>query len=216
MTDLRPTIVPKTDQLNSDCLIGGPLTITVTRVSLCTEPEQPIAINYEGDNGKPFKPCKSMRRVMVTVWGPDGSAYAGRRMTLYRDEKVTFGAMAVGGIRISHMSDIDREMTMALTASKASRKPFTVRPLKDTPAPTKAPLPPSTPPDDAIDTPTLTGPVSDWADALDAQLDQLAGPEVAPVFNPATKTDEWRQLREGDPARAEALKQKAKDRAAVK
>jgi hypothetical protein len=216
MTDLRPTIIPKSDQLNSDDLIGGPLTIKVTKVSLCTEPEQPIAISYEGDNSKPFKPCKSMRRVMVTVWGPDGNAYAGRRMTLYRDEKVTFGAMAVGGIRISHMSNIDREMTMALTASKASRKPFTVRPLKDEPAATKAAERPSPPADDTIDAPTLTGPTSDWADALDAQLDTLAGAEVAPVFNPATKTAEWAALREGDPVRAEALKQKARDRAGAK
>ena len=84
------------------------------------------------------------------------------------------------------------------------------------PKPQAAPLPPSTPPDGTDELPTITGAVSDWADALDAQLDQLAGPEVAPVFNPATKTDEWRQLREGDPSRAETLKQKAKDRAAVK
>ncbi|WP_230683990.1 hypothetical protein, partial [Streptococcus pneumoniae] len=35
----------------------------------------------------------------------------------------------VGGIRISHMTDIDSAMTMALTATKGSRKPFTVKPL---------------------------------------------------------------------------------------
>lgn len=130
MTDLRPTIAPKSDQLNADDLIGGRLlTIKVTKVSLCGEPDQPIAVHYEGDDGKPYKPCKSMRRVMVHVWGPDGARFAGRSMTLYRDDRVTFGKEAVGGIRISHMSGIDREVTMALTATRANRKPYTVKPL---------------------------------------------------------------------------------------
>jgi hypothetical protein len=139
MTDMRQTIAPKSDQLNADDLIGVVKTIKVTKVSLCGEPDQPIAINYEGDNGKPYKPCKSMRRVMVNVWGSDGTAYAGRRMTLYRDDKVLFGGVAVGGIRISHMSDIDAPVTMALTASKANRKPFTVKPLGAAPASTPPP-----------------------------------------------------------------------------
>ena len=63
------------------------------------------------------------------VWGPDGHAYAGRRMTLYRDDTVAFGGMAVGGIRISHMTHIDKPQTMALTATRAKRAPFTVQPL---------------------------------------------------------------------------------------
>lgn len=129
MTNLLATIAPKSDQLNADDLIGRSLTITVSKVALCGEAEQPIAVHYEGDEGKPYKPCKSMRRVMVHVWGPDGAKFTGRRMTLYRDDKVRFGPDAVGGIRISHMSHIDREVTMALTATRASRKPYTVKPL---------------------------------------------------------------------------------------
>lgn len=130
VVNLLPTIAPKSDQLNSDDLIGRSMTIKVTGVKLCGEPDQPIAISFEGDGGKPYKPCKSMRRVLVHVWGTDGNAYVGRRMALYRDDKVQFGGMAVGGIRISHMSDIDQDITMALTATRANRKPFTVRPLK--------------------------------------------------------------------------------------
>jgi len=67
---------------------------------------------------------------MVHVWGPDGAKFAGRRMTLYRDDAVRFGNAPVGGIRISHMSGIDRDVTMALTATRAARKPFTVSPLR--------------------------------------------------------------------------------------
>jgi hypothetical protein len=128
MIDLRGTIKPKSDQLNADDLIGGPLTIRITAVSVA-EGEQPVSISFEGDGGKPFKPGKSMRRVLVNLWGPDGAAYVGRSLTLYRDEEVVFGGVAVGGIRISHMSHLQRETTMALTSTKAKRKPFTVRPL---------------------------------------------------------------------------------------
>jgi len=129
MTDLRSTVAPKSDQLNSDDLIGQTMTVRVTKVSLLAEADQPIAINFDGDGGKPYKPCKSMRRVLIIVWGDDGNKYIGRSMTLYRDEKVMFGGLAVGGIRISHMSDIEGPVTMALTATRASRKPYTVRPL---------------------------------------------------------------------------------------
>jgi len=130
MTDLSATIAPRSDQLNSDDLIAGPRTITITAVKADPgSPEQPIAIYFEGDNGKPYKPCKSMRRVMVSLWGADGAKFPGRSMTLYRDPDVLFGGMKVGGIRISHMTNIDKPETMALTASKAKRANFTVRPL---------------------------------------------------------------------------------------
>ena len=128
MIDLRGTIKPKSDQLNADDLIGGPVTIRITGVAV-GEGEQPVSISFDGDSGKPFKPGKSMRRVLVNLWGPDGAAYIGRSLTIYRDEQVVFGGVEVGGIRISHMSHLQRETTMALTATKAKRKPFTVRPL---------------------------------------------------------------------------------------
>jgi hypothetical protein len=129
LTDLSETIAPKSDQLNSDDLISGPRTVTITKVSYASA-EQPIAIGFDGDDGKPYMPCKSMRRVLVQIWGKDGNAYTGRSMTLYRDKDVMFGGQAVGGIRISHMTGIDKPVTMALTATRASRKPFTVKPLQ--------------------------------------------------------------------------------------
>jgi hypothetical protein len=138
MTDLSLTIAPKSDQLNADDLISGSRTITITKVSGTGNGDQPIAVNFEGDNGKPYKPCKSMRRVLVQVWGKDGNTYPGKSMTIYRDPKVVFGGIETGGIRISHMSDIAKDVTMALTATRANRKPFTVKPLKiDPPQQTK-------------------------------------------------------------------------------
>lgn len=139
MTDLSQTIIAKSDQLNSDDLMGGPITVKITKVS-AGNAEQPINVHYDGDQGKPWKPCKSMRRVLVHCWGADGHKYTGRSMTLYRDPEVKFGGIAVGGIRISHMSDIKADQTMALTQSRANKKPYVVRVLK-TVAPSPDPAP---------------------------------------------------------------------------
>lgn len=123
-------IAPKSSQLNSDDLVAGPRTITITRVSANpSEPTQPVAISFDGDEGRPWMPCKSSRRVLVHIWGADASKYVGRSLTLFRDPSVTFGGMAVGGIRIGAMSGIDSPVTMAITMSKAKRAPFTVKPL---------------------------------------------------------------------------------------
>ena len=55
MTDLTSTITPKSDQLNYDDFIGkGSITIKVTAVKKSPDDkQQPVAISYEGDNGKP-------------------------------------------------------------------------------------------------------------------------------------------------------------------
>lgn len=128
--NLAETIIPKSDQLNADDLISGTITIKVTAIKGSNEPQQPVSISYEGDNGKPYKPCKSMRRVLVSAWGANGAEYVGRSMTLYRDDSVVFGGIAVGGIRISHISHIDKDLTMPLTVSRTSRKPYSVKRLE--------------------------------------------------------------------------------------
>jgi len=129
MIDLSRTVIPKSDQTNADDLIAGPRTITVTAVKMLSSEEQPVGISYEGDDGKPYKPCKSMRRVLIAAWGADGAQYVGRSMTIYLDRAVTWGGAEVGGIRISHLSHIGRRMTMALTATKKSRKAYVVDPI---------------------------------------------------------------------------------------
>lgn len=130
MVNMTATIVPRSDQINADDLISGPRTITITKVTGNEgNAEQPVNVFYEGDNGKPFRPCKSMRRVMVKIWGADASKYVGKSMTIYRDPKVQWGGMEVGGIRISHMSDLGKAETMALTETRSKRKPYTVKPL---------------------------------------------------------------------------------------
>jgi hypothetical protein len=130
MNDMTAVIVPKSDQINADDLIAGPRTIRIREIDIRAGTEQPVSIFFDGDNGKPWRPCKSMSRVLVSAWGPDAKAYTGRSVTLYRDPTVQWGGMAVGGIRISHMSHIDRDLVLALTATKGKRAVTKILPLK--------------------------------------------------------------------------------------
>jgi hypothetical protein len=97
--------------------------------------EQPVQIKLAGEN-RVWRPCKSMARCLVAAWGPDAKLYSGKSVTLYRDPKVKWGGLEVGGVRISHMSHIDRPLSMALTATKGRRADYTVKPLiVEAPAP---------------------------------------------------------------------------------
>lgn len=130
MSDMTLTTAPKVDQLTFDHFSGGiERTIRITSVDLTPGVDQPCVVHYEGENGLPYKPGLSMRRVMVHVWGKETSAYVGQSLKLYGDPKIKFGGLELGGVRISHMTGIQKPVTMALTLTKANKKPFTVRPL---------------------------------------------------------------------------------------
>jgi hypothetical protein len=132
MNDMSSVIVPKSDQINADTLIAGPMTVTIREVQIRGGQEQPVSIMLE-ETELAYRPCKSMSRVLVQAWGPDAKTYVGRRLTLYRDPTVKWAGMEVGGIRISHLSHIDGKMQMQLTATKGQRKPHIVMPLTDAP-----------------------------------------------------------------------------------
>lgn len=129
---LRDTIIPKSDQLNYDDLIAGPVTVRVLDVTRA-DSEQPIAIKIDGGR-QPFKPCKSMRRVLIKVWGEKGKDWVGKRMRLYADSDVIFGGVKVGGIRISHMSGISNPVKLLLTTTRSKRSEYVVQPLLDSEA----------------------------------------------------------------------------------
>lgn len=129
ISKLRDTIVPKSDQFNADDLLAGPITVNVVGVKRGDTAEQPISIEIDGGR-QPYKPCKSMRRVMIAAWGDDGRKWVGQRMTLYCDPDVKFGGVKVGGIRISHMTGINGRLTVMLTTTRSKRSEFSVQELQ--------------------------------------------------------------------------------------
>ena len=140
--DMTPTLAAKSNQLNADDLIAGPMTVKVTEVLPGSDMKRPVVIHFEGDQGKPYLPNVTMRRVIVAAWGKHSTAYIGRSMTLYRNPEVQYGQERVGGIEVSHMSDIAAPVSIALTVRRGKKAVFTVQPLKapapDTAVPTPA------------------------------------------------------------------------------
>ncbi len=131
---LLETIKAKSDQLNACDLLGGPITVTVQKVSKLSG-EQPVSIEI-GEGRQPYKPCKNMRRVLVGCWGTE--RWIGRSMTLFCDPTVKFGGANVGGIRISHVSHIDGPKEIPLTVTRGKSSVYTVQPLKVQPPTTES------------------------------------------------------------------------------
>lgn len=119
--NLRDTITPKSDQLNADDLTGTTKVIRITSVKRGSGKDQPVVIEYAGQDGRPYKPCKSMRRVLIAAWGEDGREWAGRSMKLYSDPEVKYGGVKVGGIRISQLSNMEKELKILLTSTRGKR-----------------------------------------------------------------------------------------------
>ena len=129
---LRDTIAPKSDQLNYDDLISCSLTVKVSGLAAGSV-EQPVIIKIVNaetcEAMRDYKPCKSMRRVLIAAWGDKGREWIGKEMTLFGESRVSYGGVEVGGIRISHLSHIEKEMKIKLTTTRSKRSEFVVRPL---------------------------------------------------------------------------------------
>ncbi len=131
--DLTESIQPRSDQVNADDLVGGPITYTIREV-IGGKAEQPFDFMLVETN-RAYRPSKTMRRMIVAAWGPKAETYAGRRLTLYREPSIKFGGKTVGGIQISHMSHISERREVMLQVTRGKRETFVVDPLPDAPAP---------------------------------------------------------------------------------
>lgn len=131
--DMTESIAAKSDQQNAEDYIAGPKTVTVSEVRKGSS-DQPVEIHLAEFPGKPFKPSKTDRRKLVAAWGVEAEQYVGRRMTLYRDPDVKWAGEKVGGIRISHLSHIDKPLSIALTETRGKKSKHTIQPLPDAPS----------------------------------------------------------------------------------
>lgn len=131
---MKITAEPRSDQWNADDFIGGAKTFTIADV-LVGAAEQKYDIKLEGE-ARSWRPPLTMLRLLMHAWGDESDEWIGRRVTLYRDESIRFGSDEVGGIRISHMSNLpgNRPLTVKLTRTRGRRQNHTVEPLPDAPS----------------------------------------------------------------------------------
>lgn len=129
--DFRQTITPKSDQLNFEDVQTENITARIKAVK-AGDSQQPIFIELDGYEGRAYKPSKSMRRVLIGGWGSDGHSWVGKYLELKGDKSVKFGGVAVGGIKIHGMSDIESNFSMMLTESRGRRSEHRVIALNST------------------------------------------------------------------------------------
>lgn len=131
---MKITAEPRSDQWNADDFVGGPRTFTIAGVKVGTA-EQKYDIELTEGDGRSWRPPLTMLRLLIAAWGDDAAIWTGRRVTLYRDESVRFGSDAVGGIRISHLSNLpgNKPLTTMLTSTRGRRARHVVEPLPDAP-----------------------------------------------------------------------------------
>ena len=129
MFDISKTIEAKSDQLNADDLISAKRVIKIIGVSKGNA-ENPVVINYENDSGRPFKPCKTVRRILAAGWGVDADLWIGKHCELFCDPEVVYAGAKVGGIRVSAMSDIKIKIIISLAKTRGKKVLHTIEILQ--------------------------------------------------------------------------------------
>lgn len=126
--DISDMLIGSSDQLDNVDLLSGPQDFTITAVAGGSS-EQPLNITL-AEYPRPWRPGLTMRRLLAAAWNTtDASQFVGRRVRLYRDPDVSFGKDKTGGTRISHMSHLEKPVTVSLPVSRGKFGAFTVEPL---------------------------------------------------------------------------------------
>lgn len=127
--DISDTILSKSDQLNADDLVSAPRRIKITGTSQGNA-ENPVIVHYEGETGRPFKPCKTVRRILAAAWGVDSGAWEGQEAILYCDPSVVYAGKEVGGIRIQALSGIPKKMIISLSKTRGKKVDHVIQVIK--------------------------------------------------------------------------------------
>jgi len=136
-TDISKALQAKSDQLNADDLIGREMHVKITGVNYDEDrKQQKLWIYYDQDpeQKKPWKPCKSMLRILAYIWTTDAEKYVGRELLLYRDESVKYAGEEVGGIRVKAASHISSAQTIRVALTKHSKKAHYIDKLETKPS----------------------------------------------------------------------------------
>ncbi len=127
MTDISKTLEAKSDQLNAVDIMGAEPIITIREVKVMDSPQQPISVYFDGDNNRPWKPSKGMRRILAASWGTDSANWIGKKVQLRFEATVMYAGVEVGGIQVKAVSDIPKAgLNCALTISRTKRQAYHV------------------------------------------------------------------------------------------
>lgn len=141
---------PRSDQWNGDDFVNGKAKVfTIADVKHGSAEQKYDIVLAEGE-GRVWRPPLTVLRILMDAWGDESDEWVGRRVALYRESSVTFGKEKVGGIRISHMSDLPdgKPFEHASTVTRGRKRNVVIKPLPDAPT---TPTLPAISNDDALD-----------------------------------------------------------------
>jgi hypothetical protein len=122
MASVSLAMQAKSDQLNYVDIGSSEIVIFITGVDVKNS-DQPVSIHYYGSEGRPYKPCKSMIRVLSEAWGDEADNWVGKSVKLYGDPTVKWAGKEVGGLRIRALSNINKNgVDVFVTLNRATRR----------------------------------------------------------------------------------------------
>lgn len=111
--DMSKATEARSDQINYvDLLDGGTKEIKVTGAHLVDDGQggYRTVINYEGGEGRPYKPSKGMDRLIQSPngWGSNSEDWIGKSILLVGNKDVIWAGKAIGGLQIKALSHIEK------------------------------------------------------------------------------------------------------------
>lgn len=136
--NVSDAIQAKSDQLNAADLVGGPVVVEICSVRSSTgqadREKQPYEVVISGGL-KPWRPCKTMLRLLSFLWGTDATQWVGRWIRIYNDPDVTWAGEKIGGVRIDG-ADVPKQLSITLQTGRSKHTTFVVEPITPPTLPT--------------------------------------------------------------------------------
>jgi hypothetical protein len=124
---MKVTAEPRSDQWNATDFIVGPKTFIIASVKVGAA-DAKYDIGLLGEE-RCWRPPLTMLRLLMAAWGDEGNVWIGRMVTLFHDPTVRNMGAVVGGIRVSHMSDLPGNKPFEVNLPESQTKKAIVRAL---------------------------------------------------------------------------------------
>lgn len=131
MTDIAHTLLAKSDQLNAADIMGTEKILTITGVDVKQSGDQPVVIHYADEQGRPWKPCLTVRRILSQLWTTESEKWVGQSVAVHRDPTVKWAGEPHGGIRPHAATGLDATVIVKLKEERGGKpKAFEIKPLR--------------------------------------------------------------------------------------
>jgi hypothetical protein len=125
---MKVEIKKNTDQLNYEDFLGGITRLVTIKAVERGRKEAQYDIAIEGDD-RYWRPPATVLKQLVLAYGDNAQDWVGQSAMLYGDPDVKMAGKKVGGIRVSHLSHIEKPLTASLSVTRGQTGVFTIDPL---------------------------------------------------------------------------------------